>query len=370
MANQDLSVPKERETEAQTFGLKSIIARSLELTQQDVDLKNPSQFLDGDSRFLYGFTESTGKVAGFLKMARTQETNKQLKRESVGMAIARRIGIPTIGILDPYQDILEGYGLIHVEQLDLDHGLILISPELIAGADPVYGARAARAIANAGGRVIPPDIDSIILKRGDWRNESPETFWKVWDEQNNSVFDLVNANVVTDLLGRDGKERLQKIIEETRTAIEPLIDESGNPNVEYFVHNDTAPNNIFFSDDGETVILLDFEHAGATHNLMLAQLTDLGNFYGRMWPNPEMQQQFLSAYLTKSTPEALEYNYQLLRATAVFGAMFLAKYGMKLEHSEHIMSESLLSNLEGNLAFLENTYNELKAMNTITVKRE
>lgn len=118
---------------------------------------------------------------------------------------------------------------------------------------------------------------------------------------------------------------------------------------------------MYFSDTGEDVLLLDFEHASASHNLFLAQVTDLGNYYGRMWPNPEMQREFLNGFLAQSTPETLDENYKLIRTTAVFGALFLAKYGMAPDHGEHQMSVSLLGNLEQNLASLDAQYTALKA---------
>jgi hypothetical protein len=360
MDNANIPTPFDAPKEAQVFALKSTVARALQVTQQDVHLRNSDKFTERKSRFLYGSTEPSNQPAGFFKMSQMPETNRQLERESIGLAIAHRIGIPTVAIIHSYQHTPEGYGIIHVERLDAENGTILTSAELIAGADPIYGARAARAIASASGRKIPSDIDSSLLHRGDWRNQSPETFWRVWAKQNNIIFSPENTELVDSLIGT---ERLRTIVEDTRTAIEPLINSGTNPDVEYFVHNDTAPNNIFFSDTGENVLLLDFEHAAVTHNLVLAQLTDLGNYYGRMWANPNMQQEFLTTYLAQSTPETLEYNYQLLRATAVFGAMYLAKYGMRSGHPEHAMSVSLLRNLENNLTRLDQQYAAMKGNN-------
>ncbi len=321
---------------------------------------------DHPARFLYGFTEPGEQQAeaGFFKMSRP-ENNVQLMRESAGLAIAARIGIPTVRILHPFQTTPEGNGILHVERLDGETGTILTSPELIAAADPRYGVRAALAFLRAGGRIIPIDIDSSPLKRGDWRNESSETFWKVWGEQNGVVFSPENAELVDRLTGT---EKLRKIVDQTRTEIEPEIAAGTNPDAEYFVHNDAAPNNTFFSDIDDEVLFLDFEHAAASHNPTLAQLTDLGNYYGRLWPNPEMQQQFLISYIEQSTANSVDYNYKLLKAVVVFGAMYLAKYAMRSDNGEHPMAVSLLKNLEGNLSILDNQYNIRGARNSTEPK--
>ena len=82
------------------------------------------------------------------------------------------------------------------------------------------GARAAMALAAAGGREIPADIDSSILNREDRRNQSSETFWRVWEEQNNIVFSPKYAKLVNSLLK---VEKLQAIVNETKISIESLI---------------------------------------------------------------------------------------------------------------------------------------------------
>jgi len=73
----------------------------------------------------------------------------------------------------------------------------------------------------------------------------------------------------------------------------------------------------------------------------------------------EMQQEFLTTYLEFST-DSLESKYQLLKATAVFGSLYLASYGIKEGHKEHVMAESLLRNLENNLGILKQKYETMK----------
>jgi hypothetical protein len=366
MNNANTPTPTDVQKEGQVFSLKSVAARNLRVTPQDIRLVNAESFVERRTRFLYGFTEPAGKIPGFFKMSQTPEHNRQLERESIGIAIAHRIGISTVDIIHPFQNTPEGYGILHVERLDTENGTILTSPEFIARLEESrareLGARAAMVLAAAGGREIPSDIDSSILNREDWRNQSPETFWRVWEEQNNIVFSPEYTELVNRLIRA---ERLRTIVNETRTAIEHLINSGTNLNIEYFVHNDATPNNIFFSDIREDALLLDFEHAAASYHLVLAQLTDVGNYYGRMWPNPAMQQEFLTTYLAQSTPKTLDHTYQLLRASTMFGAMYLTKYGVKKGHPENPMSVSLLSNLEGNLASLDQQYNVMKVNNNL-----
>lgn len=352
MENTIEPIESDVQKEASDFAIKSAIARALQLTQQDVHLQdlNPEK-----NRFIYGTTEHANQQEGFFKMGKASETNEQLRRESVGLTIAKRIGIPTVSILHPYQDTPEGGGILHVERLDSEHGTLLTNAELIAGADPKLGANAARALALSTGKEIPEDIDSSILKRGDWRVDSLDSFNRVWDEENDIVLNTQNKEFVDKQVGF---EKLKAIVDQTRDVIDPLIQAGDNPNAEYFVHNDTSPENVFYGDDG-SVTFLDFEHASATHNQFLAQLADLGNFYGRMWANPQMQQEFLTTFLQESTPKNLDYNYQLIRATAVFGSMFLAKYAMSPDHSEHPMAQALLGSLTENLAKLDDKYEEI-----------
>lgn len=348
------------EKEVAASNLKSEAAGVLQRQLQAVELHNSDHFLDGNSRFLYGTTDpelSTEKPRGFFKM--TEKYKIQLARESQALAIAKELGITTVGIITPYTETTQGKGIIELRKFNAEDGRILASAEEIAAADPEYGARAARAIRTLSGKVIPQDVNSTLFKRGDWRNESAETFWKVWDEQNKKVFDPEHAQFVEEVIG---EEKLQAIVDQTRTIAEPIIQAGKDPTTEYFVHNDTAPNNMFFpnEDSTQSAVLLDFEHAAASHNRILAQLTDMGNFYGRMWPNPDMQKRFLTTFLRETPQAEREATYKLLKTTAVFGSLYLAKYGMAKDHEEHVMSVSLLKNLEGNLASLDAEYQRLQ----------
>ena len=78
-----------------------------------------------------------------------------------------------------------------------------------------------------------------------------------------------------------------------------------------------------------------------------------------------MQQEFLKEYIGLSTSESINYNYRLLRATTVFGALYLTKYGLQKDNPEDPMAVSLLRNLERNLASLDKDYNVMKVNNNL-----
>ncbi|OGM25663.1 hypothetical protein A3D00_02300 [Candidatus Woesebacteria bacterium RIFCSPHIGHO2_02_FULL_38_9] len=347
-----------------TDSWRNAVAASLNLRAQEIHLINAQQVLTGiglRSRCLYGFTlpiaESLSnedqRPPGFFKMSLTPELTELLKSESDITVLANNLGIPCVQILRPFQLTSGEFGILHLEQLNGEGGEFLATDEIIAQTDRSFGARAARAFIAISGKTIPKDVDSSCLRRDSARNESFETFMQVWEEKYNIIFSETDKGLDHALVGK-----FQNIVVEIRREIEPLIKKAVNPDVEYLVQNDTAPNNLFFRRDGK-VLFLDLEHASATHNPFLAQLTDLANYYGRMWPNPEMQQEFLTTYLEFST-DSLESKYQLLKATAVFGSLYLASYGIKEGHKEHVMAESLLRNLENNLGILKQKYETMK----------
>lgn len=364
MSNSETIDLAHEESQEQISFLKIAIAKNLQTEPGDIQLVNEAEFTQGKPgvRFLYGFTTAPDNPPGFFKWGQKPELATQLRRESRALEIAALVGIPTVAVLRPAQTTPEGATFLLVESLNGDQGTILVSSELIAAVDLSYGRRAALVLINLAGKELPADLDTSLLKRDDWRTKSLETFWKVWEEQGNVVFNTAYAELVENLIGA---ETLREIVDQTRLLIEPLLNAAENPDVEYFVHGDTAPGNMYFGEPQGPDVLLDFEYASATHNSMLAQITDLGNYYGRMWPNPAMQQEFLTAYLGLSTTDQLDYNHQLLQAVVVFGSMFQAKYAMSPDHHLHQMAKSLLSTLTDNLAILDHTYNILKEKEAI-----
>ena len=366
-----MDTPPEEDTEIQRqgeiFSLKNNIADVLNLTPTSIDLKNADDYLDGKSRYLYGFTEpeltdsSTERLTpGFFKVAKDPQEIKKLQRESTATTVARAIGIAEVEVLNPYQDIPDGQGIVHLESLNSEDGIFFtktLSP--ISAADPIYGARFAKAYIGMGELVVPTNIDSALLRRDEPKNISLETFLRRYAEFEAIIFDKENKNLLDKLIG---EEDLSTIIDEAKLTVEPYIVAAQDPDREFFVHGDMDLYNAFFYTNGD-IKLIDFEYSGATHNSFLAKLSDVGNFYGRLWSNTEMQQGFLTTYL-ESSSNSLDHTYQLLKACVVFGSIGLAKYAMSPDHPEHDMTVALLGSIKGNLELLDQKYNEMKKTQT------
>lgn len=308
--------------------------------QWSVQFTNINQFTSDKSRFLFGFTESPENKSGFIKLCKTEDLKTQLKREVLGMALAEQLGARTVGIIDSYQESSNGSAFVHLEALNSEQGTALHSPELIAGADAQLGGHAADAIVHLTAREIPPTQDTSFLKRIDGRNQSVESFWHTWESAKEKVLESLSG---------DEKIEIQTIISGAEEDLKPLLAIKDTSGKEYFVHNDTSPGNIFFNGTEKNATLLDFEHAGATSNQYLAMITDIGNFYGRTWPNPEMQRVFSKTILEKVKSTRTAEGKTMVRGAMVFGAIYLAQFGVNKDHKEHAMTKSLLQNIKTNL---------------------
>ncbi len=316
-----------------------------------IELVNKEIF-ENQGRFLIAFTTSEKGGRGFIKMARKGNENLdlQLKRESEAMRIASDLGIATVNEIQAYREIGD-YGVIHLEALNSENGEIPANPELLASADPVFGRWAAETIVGEAGKEIPEGVDTSILKRTDSTTKSVESFWQVWDSSAQQTLESQNRG---DALNPVNRTALIALIKEAHLAIEPLIAAAENQDELYFVHGDTAPSNTFFDTKGKIALLLDFEHAGVTHNKLLAQLTDFGNFYARCWPNPDMQKEFLKTLIDDSDKLGGRENaLKIAQAAAVFGTINLAKYQIPESHPDYPMAKMLLKHLKENLDTLK-----------------
>lgn len=350
------------------FNLQQEVAVALGRSPQGIELCNLDAYIKGRSRFLIlkGFTRKTDeKPAGFFKMSTdtTLQTDpevagkskKQISNEWSRTKFALANDVPCVRILTDCRETASGKTILELEQIDPDSGTF-IPAELVETADPVYGKRAAIALMAVSGKEIPPDVSTDGVSGDDWRNKSLESFLDVWHESD-KIFDRQYTDVVSKVVP------LEKLKQITAAALSELTEEIPKhltPDRKYFVHNDVAPNNLFFQDasveNEAKTLFLDFEWAGYTNNRYLAQLTDCGNFYGRLWANKDMQQTFIQGVINAPTQDSLEYRYQLAKASIVFGTIYLAKYGIDPNHKEHQMSVKLLKSLEENLAFLDTSY--------------
>ena len=327
---------------------------------RNIEFGNFEKFADGKNRFLWGFTkaEDPSLTPGFIKMGpvsneETSASNKEklddfLYREVKALETAQRMGVPSVKILQDFTITPDKkHALIHLEALDSNDGSALTSAEMIAAADPELGTWAATTLHDFAGREIPPNTETASWKRWDERNETPEVFNQTWQ---------ADAQVVLSGLKEKHRLRFAKVIEQVKQELDPVITASQTSDKEYLVHNDASPSNTFFNETTRQAILLDFERAGTTHNQSLAVLTDISTFYGRCWPNPNMQKAFIRQYLESSPPEQRAKEYIQLKGAIVFGSIFFAKFAMDRNHPEHTMAVGLLGSLEKNLAYLDKTY--------------
>ena len=121
-------------------------------------------FDEADKRYKYGFSQDKSGKKGFFKITKQPEENANLQREVAGMDIAANLGLPTVSIYDPYVETAKGRGLMHVEQLEVEHGTVLANNELLASADPEFGARYAQVVGNLRNSRIPKSLDTTFLK--------------------------------------------------------------------------------------------------------------------------------------------------------------------------------------------------------------
>lgn len=310
-----------------------------------VEFQNSDKYSSGENRFLVGFTDVRDEK-GFVKLCEKTELKQQLRRETDAMVFANKIGIPTIRVSSPYQETSQGIGIIHLEALDSQKGNNLGSAELIAGADPLLGKKAGEMLAGVVGRDISSEKDAAFLKRTDERNASLDSFWGKWKQA---------EAIVTSTEFGEVDPWLVETIKRAAQDLEPFLAETVTDG-EYFVHNDVSPSNMYFDNVDDRVVLLDFEHAGATNNPRLAAITDLGNFYARCWPNPEMQKEYAKSLLENLKGRTSEETLTLVKGLMIFNTIYLAKFAMNPEHREHKMAEMLLKNLRENIQTVEEYY--------------
>lgn len=353
---------KHRTKKALGAYLKTEAAKTLGIKRGDIENFFIKDRPDKKVRFAYGLTN-----VGFFKIAierKDTKINRQLRRESLSQELALDLGIPTLKILKHYTLTASGHGILYLERLNLKNGILMEGKDGVRNAPPEIGARVAKVIDLVSGIEISKNSDPKeirFLKRTDKRSKSPEVYWKFRKYNIRRVLAKKQRPWRNKLIEEN---KLRRIIQDSEELFSPYVDQDDDPSTEYFIHNDMSTQNVFVpnppdSPDGQ-VLFLDFEHSGATSNRTLARLTDFNNFYGRCWPNPEMQRQFITTYLRESKVEDIKYRYALMKETAVFGTIFLSRFGMNKDHPEHDMSITLLRSLERNLEVLGKQYSLLK----------
>jgi hypothetical protein len=307
-----------------------------------------------DTRYIYGFTDSPDQLPGFVKVVNAEGdelNNERLRREVAGVRAATAVGAPAVRVLSDYARTQSGRGVIHLERLDLAEGIMYMTNEQGAMALPAHGRTMARAILTVSGQPIPEGVAVEGLDHNNWRSASFATFQADWDVAAATVLSDSYTELLAELVD---PEWLRSIVEQSLTGIRPFITQTETAGQLYLVHNDATMNNVYIADEGSTrpTMMIDFESAGVSNTARVAQLSDLGTMYGRFWPNPPMQREFLAEVYHTISQDPQEA-YCLTKAVAVAGAIDLSRYAMAPDHPEHTMAKALLSHLRQNLALVD-----------------
>lgn len=352
----DATNPLEQETQNHDAFYRQEIGTAIDVNPDSISFVSLDDFLQGRSRFLFGFTPDSGsRPASFLKLAKTENTKLQLRREIKAMEIAHELDIPVLSIHSAYTETSNDLGVVLIERLTSEKGTLLANDELVAGANPEkrYGARAAKLIARCIRKEIPKTLDSSMLVR-DWkRTQSAPMFWQQWEEQNNIIMKDEHVGVFSHFLPL---VNFQKVLRNVEDRVHQIIAKDEHELEEFYVQNDNSPSNMFFingPDNNSGDVLLDFEQVAATRNPSLGFITDVSDFYNRAWANSEMQRDFLQTFLELAPAEKKAEWKELLVASVVFGTGYAASLYMEPNHFRHKKAVVLLQSLEENINFVE-----------------
>lgn len=321
---------------------------------------NKEDFEIKKDRFLFGFAEGKESEPDlFIKMTKIGVGNntERLLDESRIMRAVQKLEISSVCQIHEYQE-KAGYAFICFEKLDMEKGDLLANNELIASAPREYGTLAGQTLHVISGKEIPPDFDCTVFKNNDIRNRSLESFMAGWNESVKKVIDF-DPNK-QDVFKQGEINMVRKLIEELQAEIVLAQSKRNDNGKKYFVHNDASPNNIFFGTNGGETTPLDFEYAGVTENYLLARITDFGNFYSKLWPNPDLQKTFLSSIIEQSDTKNIDEIYHTTRVVVGYGSLFHTQYVIDPEHEEHYSARPDIDNMFKNIEFLRELYEEKK----------
>lgn len=339
-----------------TNSIHELLAKKLKITPDNISFINGKNFIKQNQRYLYTLVESFNDKPAFVKVA-SPNYRKKLCREYLNLALALRLNLTDLNVLYPYKSLNTQYSFYVREQIDLNKAIILSDIPMIVKADPVLGKIAGHFLAKFAGKMtVPEDFSLPIVESRENINKSVSSFWRMWDKNNQIFFTQENLEEIKKNIDLD---YLLNLVRSSKKETKKFLNDFHRTEEKYFAHNDLAPSNIYYIKKGiddYSVALLDFEHSGVTYCSFLAQVSDLGNFYGRLWPNPRMQKEYVIACTEELSPLSHE-NYLAIKISIIFTTIHFARF--QFESPSHIhtkMSKSLLKNLEKNLKILEDSY--------------
>ncbi len=321
-----------------------------------ISFVNGHAFTEGRERFLLGFVRHPSwETGGFVKAAVLgSEPANELKRESDATLFARRLGIPSVRVLREYTETGEGLGVVVFERLLKRRHRLFVSKKQLKNVHPNVGRVVAGAFIRDALKVVPPDEDSAFLVRSDQRNAGAKGFVSLWGTLERSVF---GTRLPASYLGsviEAGK--LRRILARIRHHVMDEIELADTSVTEKFVHNDYALTNLGMTRRVQPVLsevtVLDYEHAGATRNAVLALITDIADFYRSCSTNNELRMQFIVTIMDKWRQSQIERAQDILSAAIAFGTLLHGgskRNRLDPEHPEHGEAADLITSLENNL---------------------
>lgn len=354
--------------EAQAFNQRAGIARLLETTPDKV--RDARSSIGGNRHFDYFFVEHPSGPL-FVKEAPQETLNKNIEREALATQLAGQLGIPckkvhTFNTTEGSRPWgrREDKSLVALELFDAQDWDFFGTPEQIAGLDTsqinALSKAAVTCVRKLSENPIPLSLDISVLHSNnpyDQRYVSLDGVAHEW-QLTDSVLEQLGNVFEHDI--EEKHHRFSELRAEAEESVRDLVSRSPATIERYFVHADLAPNNFCIDPKRapeDSWRALDFEHAASTRHKTLARLADFSNFFGRCWPNPELQKKVAQEALQIGSEElSLDDRKRFARAAVIFGTFFLAKYGMDPEHEAHNMTTALLHNLEANLLGIDQAY--------------
>lgn len=293
-------------------------ATKLGLRPERIQFINFDSFFAGSGRFLFGKARLANGQLGFIKATNRAEDKEHLGRELLCGELAARFDPSAPKLLTPIV-LSHDFEILYREYID--HGVVLDSEKAIREAPYDYGLAAAVTIGKLSGAEVAESERFLPLTKllGRWWLDDVEKVLKTYDERvANVLADYVQesdemgiSRVELANLGRNGKEALKEL---TKNAVGKAW---------FFTHGDYKPDNIIFQEvsGGIHAMAMDFEQSALTHNRVLGRLKDLGEFYARSWPNPELQKAYLDG-LCRSVPVEINDRLMLIKAAIVLTAFY------------------------------------------------
>lgn len=327
----------------------SALASSLNIPAEELDVRNEDDFLSGSARYLYIVTPSS-----FIKGAYDPAQVKLLKHEIASTKIAIKIGIPSRAVKKEIFEPNYGVTLVEYEALDVKNGLMLERNEDISGLDISFGLTYAQVIVDLLGREIDQDIDTSAMRPTTWQNNWENFIQEFYRPSADKVLNYISSSQPRDITL--SLEKLEKYLSFFESVIVPMLRLAETPGKQFFVHKDLGPSQIYFqsrSNVSKGYLLLDFEYSTAVNNRSLGELIDLGNFYGRLWSYPRLQQAFLRGYLDLAGEE-YEYRATLLKGAIIGFTIDLSSKALDISSGQYETAVALLNSLDANIELIEN----------------